>query len=133
MESKLLFNPFTRIAGIKSLIIGLIALFITSFLAYLTGTHFYGINFIPAKDSGFWVYLAENISNWMFISIFLFASGLIFSKSKIRAIDIFGTTLLSRVPLLIILLIRLFPIFQSFIFPSTSFYIIIAIYLILLI
>ncbi len=114
MESKLLFNPFTRIAGTKSLIVGLIALLITSFLAYLTGTHFYGFYIINAKNSDFWVYLVENISNWLFISVFLFVSGLIFSKSKIRAIDIFGTTLLSMIPLIIVPVVRLIPGLQTF-------------------
>ena len=118
MESKFLFNPFTRIAGVKSLIIGLVVLFVLSFLSFITGTHFYGFYIIPAKDSDFWVYLVENISNWVFISVFLFVAGLILSKSKIRAVDIFGTTLLSTIPLMIVPIIRLIPALQTFVSQS---------------
>jgi len=123
MESKLLFNPFTRIAGAKSLIIGLIALFITSFLAYLTGTHFFGFYIMPTKDSNLWIYLAENISNWVFISVFLFIAGLVLSKSKIRAVDIFGTTLLSMILLMIVPVVRLIPALQAFVAASFAMFV----------
>ncbi len=130
MESKLLFNPFTRIAGVKSLIIGLIALFIISLLGYKTGTHFYGFYIVPAKDSDFWIYLVENLSNWVFISVFLFIAGLIFSKSKIRAIDIFGTTLLSMIPLIIVPIVRLIPALQTFAAQSFAMFVFIIVSLI---
>ena len=125
MNNKFLFNPFLVIAGLKSLLIGLLGLFLTSYFAYKTGTHFNGllqINF--AKDSDFWVYLVENSSQWIILSILLFAAGLILSRSKIRAIDIFGTTLFSRIPLLITPLIRTIPIFQSFVPQSAANYLI---------
>lgn len=136
MKSKLLFNPFIRIAGLKSFLTGLSGLLLTSYLAYKTGTHFNGLlNIGPlstvfAKDSDFWVYLVENSSHWIILSILLFGAGLILSKSKLRAIDILGTTLFSRIPLLITPLIRTVPIFQSFVFQSATMFLIIGIYLI---
>jgi hypothetical protein len=134
MNSKILYNPFILIAGMRSVLIGLSGLLLTSYLAYKTGTHFNGLlNIDFAKDSGFWIYLVENCSQWIILSILLFASGLILSKSKLRAIDIFGTTLFSRIPLIITPLIRILPIFQSFAFQSATMYLIIGIYLISLI
>lgn len=125
MRSSNLYNPFTQIAGFKSLIIGLIGLLITTYLAFKTGTHFktatyfsdlFGIDF--AKDSDYWIFLMESLSNWLLISTFLYISGLILSKSKIRVIDILGTTLLSLIPLIITPLIRMLPVFQSFMYQS---------------
>lgn len=127
MRSSNLYNPFTKIAGFKSFIIGLIGLLITTYLAFKTGTHFktgtyfnfrdlFGIDF--AKDSDYWVFFMESFSNWLFISTFLYVSGLILSKSKIRVIDILGTTLLSLIPLVITPLIRMLPVFQSFMHQS---------------
>lgn len=134
MRSSNLYNPFNQIAGLKSLIIGLIGLLITTYLAFITGTHFNGLlNIDFAKDSDYWVFLTENISNWLLISAFMYISGLILSKSKIRVIDIFGTTLLSRVPLIITPLIRTLPVFQSFMHQSWQLYALEGVYLISLI
>jgi hypothetical protein len=133
MKSKFFFNPFILIAGIESFLTGLSVLLLTSYLAYKTGTHYYGLTIDFAKDSDFWVYLVENSSHWLLLSILLFTAGLIFSKSKLRAIDIFGTTLFSRIPLIIVPLIRTVPIFQSFSFQSAAMYLITGIYLISLI
>jgi len=128
------YNPFTQIAGLKSLILGFLGLFSTTFLAYKTGTHFYGLlNIDYAKDSDYWVFLTENVSNWIFLSTFMYLSGIILSKSKIRVIDILGTALLSRIPLIIAPLLRTIPLFQSFSFQSWEMYFIPGVYLISLI
>ena len=125
MRSSNLYNPFIKIAGFKSFIIGLIGLLITTYLAFKTGTHFKTGTYFRdlfiidyAKDSDYWVFLTESLSNWLFVSTFLYISGLILSKSKIRIIDILGTTLLSLIPLVITPLIRMLPIFQSFMHQS---------------
>ena len=123
------YNPFIYIAGYKSLFWGLAGLFLTSYFAFTSGTHFNGIlNISLAKDADFWIYLIENVSQWIFLSTFLFIAGLVLSKSKIRGIDIFGTTLFSRIPLIITPLIRAIPFFQSFAYQSPAMYLIIAIY-----
>lgn len=134
MKSRYFYNPFTQIAGFKSLIIGIAGLLITTYLAFNTGTHFSGLlNIDFAKDSDLWVYLMENLSNWFFLAIFLHISGLILSRSKIRAIDTFGTTSLSRIPLMLAPLIRTIPLFQSFVIQSWEMYFIIGLYLVSLI
>jgi hypothetical protein len=134
MNRYLLYNPFMRITGIKSFFIGFLGLLLTTYLAYKTGTHFNGLlNINFAKDSDYWIYLVENSSHWIILSILLLASGLILSKSKIRVIDIFGTALFSRIPLLIVPLIRTIPVFQSFVAQSSTMYLLIGIFLISLI
>jgi arginine exporter protein ArgO len=51
------------------------------------------------------------------------------SKSKIRAIDVWGTTLLSRIPLIITPMIRIIPVFQSFVIQSWQRYFVNGVYL----
>ncbi len=127
--NKVIYNPYLKIAGLKSFLIGLLGLFVTSYLAYKTGTHFNGLlNIDFAKDSNFLIYIIENSSQWFILSICFISSGLILSKSKIRVIDIFGTTLFSRIPLIITPLFRTIPKFQSFAFQSPLMYVIISIY-----
>jgi len=134
MKARYLYNPFTQIAGFKSFITGIGGFLITTYLAFKTGTHFNGLlNIGFAKDSDYWVFLTENLSGWLFISISLHLSGLILSKSKIRPIDTFGTALLSRIPLILTPLIRTIPIFQSFVIHSWEMYFIVGLYFISLI
>lgn len=129
MNSKVLYNPFYYFAGFKSFFIGLAGFLVTCYLTYKTGTHFNGLlNIDFAKDSDFWVYLLENISQWIILSITLYLAGFILSKSKIRFIDILGTTLLSRLPLLIAPLFRTITVFQSFGYQSVAMYFILIIY-----
>ena len=130
MKSSILYNPFNRIAGFNSLIVGLIGFIIVTFLAFETGTHFIGLlSFDFAKDSDYWFFFTEHFSNWLLTSTFMYISGLILSKSKIRIIDVLGTTLLSRIPLIIVPLLRLLPFFQSFLDQSWQIYILMGFYL----
>jgi hypothetical protein len=131
MNSKLWYNPYLTIAGLTAFLPGLSGLLLTSYLAYRTGTHFNGLaNIDFAKDSDFRVYLFENCSHWIILSVLLFASGLLLSKSRIRAIDIAGTTLFSRIPLILTPLIRTLTVFQSFVIQSAQMYFLIGVYLI---
>jgi hypothetical protein len=130
MKVNYLYNPFTRIAGLESLVIGFAGLLLVSFLSYQTGTHLNGLaNIGFAKDSDFNFYLTEHLSNWISTSVFFYLSGLFLSKTKIRIIDVLGTSLLARIPLIIAPLIRLIPYFQSFLFQSWEMYLLDGIYL----
>lgn len=134
MINNYLINPFIRIAGFKSLIIGFIGLIILSFASFKTGTHFNGLSNIGfAKDSNFIVYALEHIINWGVISVIMFLSAIFLSKSKVRMIDFIGTSLLARIPLIIAPVFRFIPNFRSFIIQSFEMYFIIGIYLLSLI
>ena len=130
MNKKIFYNPFYFIAGYKALLFGIVGFIITCILAYKTGTHFNGLlNIDFAKDSDLWVYFLENFSFWIISSICFYFAGIILSKSKIRLIDILGTTLLSRLPLIITPLFRIIPIFQSFGFYSFQLFFLVFIYI----
>jgi hypothetical protein len=114
-----LYNPFLYLAGVKSLVIGIVVLLSISFFSYLSGTHYWGI-IIPyfAKDNTFLYYLSEHFIHWIVLSIFLFVSGNIFSKSKIRFVDVLGTQAIAFIPFVLVPLVRLLPPFGSFYFFS---------------
>ncbi|MBE9468532.1 MAG: hypothetical protein IMY72_09485 [Bacteroidetes bacterium] len=103
---KSIFNPFTHIAGNKVLIIGLLVILASSFLCYLTNTHFDGvINVHYGRPSAYYVFLSEAFINLVTISLILYIIGLLSSKSTIRFIGIIGTQAFARIPLIIMPLI----------------------------
>lgn len=87
---KKLLNPFDYIAGGKSLLLGIAVIIATSFAGYLTNTHFPDI--ISVK-TGLEVKLhfvfAQNGINWLSLSLLLHIASLIFSRSSVRAADIY--------------------------------------------
>ena len=113
---RFLINPFEKIAGAKSLIIGIIIMVLTAFIS----TYNY---FIPDGLIGFHFYfgltLTDNLLNALIIlivaSLIYYVTGIMVSKSKIRFIDVLGTFSLSRFPYLIMA-------FLAFLFPVKKFW-----------
>lgn len=130
MKINYLFNPFTRIAGFKSFVIGLIGLLLISYLSYISGTHLNGLTDINfAKDTDFIYFISEHLLSWISVSIFFYISGLILSGTRIRIIDILGTSAMARIPLIIPPLVRLLPFFKSFVFQSWEMYTIVGVHI----
>lgn len=130
----ILYNPFTYVAGLKSLAVALPIVLFTAWVCYLTGTHNYGlVNINFASDTLFIYFLFEHVSHWIASALILFAFGLIFSKSSIRIIDVLGTTGISRAPLLMLPLTRLLPMFRSFTYNSPNVYVLSALHLLMVI
>jgi len=98
----LLFNPFERIAGSKALIVGLIFFIISTALAHLGGVVFNGIlsiQLIPINLTQ--AFIVHGLSLLLLILV-MYVTGLIFSPSSIRFIDVVGTMTLSRAPLVLV-------------------------------
>lgn len=96
---KKLLNPFVYIAGGYSLLIGLLIIFCTSVISYYSNIHFPDILSVKTcSDYPFLYYFIQSIANWLVISTIFYIFAVIFSKSKIRLIDIFGTQALARLP-----------------------------------
>lgn len=108
---KKLINPFNNIAGGKSLIIGLIGMIATCVAAYYTKIIFYNTISTTYGQSSFLFLGIQALINWLSISILLYMAALLFSKSSIRLIDIFGTQAFARLPFLLAAI---------FTFPSLS-------------
>ena len=107
--STILFNPFEKIAGFKALTTGVSIIVLTGIAGYFANINFDGVldaHFL-LKELSLASHLAEGIVNWLCLSITLLISGLIFSRTKFRIIDVFGTQAFARWPMLITAILAL--------------------------
>lgn len=108
-----IYNPFTYLAGLKALLIGLIIVCLSAFLGTFNNVHFDGVIDMhmgtPAPASFFYL---ETLISILVMSVCLFISGLILSKSKIRIIDVIGTQTLSKAPMIVLAIIAFIPYFH---------------------
>ncbi|MCP4642354.1 MAG: DUF3887 domain-containing protein [bacterium] len=110
-----LFNPFYTMAGGAALGTGLAVILATAFLAAMSHSHVDGVlDFHSGLDAPLWVYPFEGIVNWLSMALCVWAAGAIASKSRIRAIDVFGTQALARWPMLIAVVAALLPGYTRF-------------------
>ena len=94
-------NPFEYIAGVNSLGLGIFILLLTSVIGYFSNTHFPDLISVKVNPNySVLQIMAECLSNWLIVSILFYLAAIIFSKSSIRLIDIFGTQALARSPYL---------------------------------
>jgi len=115
--SKIL-NPFTYIAGTKTLVWGVGGIVITSIFACFGPIHLDGALDIHIGlnnySSDFWsigqnlLFLSEGLINWIIISGILYVSSVILSKSKVRIVDVLGTQAFARLPLFLSVFIGAF-------------------------
>ena len=114
MQKELFINPFIYLAGTKALLIGIGITLLLSLTSYYSGTHYSSLLKVSfAKDMDFQYFLAEHILYLVIGGSTLLMMGLIFSKSKIRIEDVYGTLAIARTPLLILPAIRFIPVFAS--------------------
>ena len=97
-------NPFEYIAGWQALAVGVAAMLVKSAAACLTGQSFDGVMHITYADVTFWQTLAQQLVCWLIFATLLYAAARIFSHSRVRALDIYGTNLFARIPILPMLL-----------------------------
>ncbi len=103
-------NPFQKIAGTSALLIGLIVIFMMSYLGVIAKVYFPGVidclNSAVVKNPriplSFSVLLYQNIICWFVLSILFFIGAKIFQGKKIRSIDFFGTVAFARFPFLLL-------------------------------
>ena len=112
---KFLLNPFERIAGWKALAIGLCFISLTAILGHMNHLLFDRITFVTVSVHTLGMAFYAQAINLVIVSLVMWIAGKIFSKSKIRIIDLFGTMALSRAPLLLIVLAAFLPFFSNII------------------
>ncbi len=96
-----MFNPFVRIAGIRSLVIGLAGIVAAGLVAAGAGIRFDGLLDVHAgNEVALWVPVVEGMVNWVVFTLLLMVVALLFSKSAVRLVDIAGTQAMARIPLL---------------------------------
>lgn len=94
-------DPFRYLAGGKALSLGLLFMLATALLLHGASmmqdnlAHFTFVHDVPFRTV-----LAVGIALWLFPAALLYAAGVLLSRSKIRPIDLFGTTAFAQLPLL---------------------------------
>ncbi|MDE3258578.1 MAG: hypothetical protein OYM47_12145 [Gemmatimonadota bacterium] len=108
-----LFNPFYYIAGGTALGVGLAVMVIASLVGAATNYHFDGvIDLHSGTPAPAWVFVAENLINWLVMGVLVYLAGRLISRSRIRPLDVFGTQALARAPMAITLFCVLLPGFR---------------------
>ena len=110
-----LFNPFHYIAGAKGLAIGVAVTLAAGFIGSLSNSHFDGVlDFHTGAPAPLWVFMSEGLLDWVVMGALLFLGGKIISRSRLRALDVFGTQALARFPTLVTALAALLPGYQRY-------------------
>ena len=105
-----MFNPFVRIAGIRSLAIGLAGIVAAGVAAAGAGIRFDGLLDVHAgNEVTLWAPVVEGLVNWGVFTLLLVVVALLFSKSAVRLVDIAGTQAMARLPLLLVAAICALP------------------------
>ncbi len=100
--SQILFNPFERIAGLRSLLLGLAIMFLTSVIAYFSNARFDGvIDMHGGEKVDYYYYLIDGLIAWLSMVVIFYPVSLFVTKLKSRFIDVAGTLLLARFPMII--------------------------------
>ena len=99
---KNLINPFQYLAGLKSLALGVSIILATSIIGYFSNTQFPDIISVKkSPDFSISYFITQGLLIWFVLSTMFFVASMIFSKSRVRAIDIYGTQALARFPYLL--------------------------------
>lgn len=103
-------NPFRYLAGSKALLLGLVFLLATALLLHAASmVQDSLLHFAVVPGLSFGQVLAAQLLLWLLQALLLYAVGRLLSRSKIRPIDLLGTTAFAQLPLLPINLPLLVP------------------------
>jgi len=103
-----LFDPFTLVAGAKSLLLGVSAIGLAAWIGSLSNTHFDGVlDTHTGVAVPLWVYFGEAAIDWLSLSITVGITAMCFSKSRFRWLDVLGTQALARWPTVLMALLCL--------------------------
>ncbi|MBP9777662.1 MAG: hypothetical protein KBD25_00605 [Rickettsiaceae bacterium] len=105
-------NPFKKIAGLKALLIGIVIIFVMSFLAVIANVYILSpLSILNASailnskmQPNVLLLLYQNIISWLGLSGLFILVAFTFKQKGIRLIDFFGTVALAKFPYLILTL-----------------------------
>ncbi|MBP3424772.1 MAG: hypothetical protein J6K57_07020 [Alistipes sp.] len=117
---KALFNPFRYIAGAKALIFGLVFIVASTLLLYSGGFIQDSYIHIGMAKASLWYVGAMQIVWWLLPALLLYLCGVLLSKSKIRIIDILGTTAFAQLILLLMIAPMLLPVVMNNMLESVA-------------
>ncbi|MFT3740188.1 MAG: hypothetical protein QM786_15675 [Breznakibacter sp.] len=96
---ELFINPFFYVAGWQSFAIGMAVALGTALVAGFSGTYFPDVLSVKVGVRlPFGALMVQWCINWGIVSLLMYVAGLIFSNSRPRFIDVFGTQGMARLP-----------------------------------
>lgn len=99
-----LFRPFQFIAGIKSLLLGIITLLILSLLGHLSHTYFDGVLDVhyvcTDAPSTLLTHVIWIFGSWIIAVIIMYLTALILAGRSVRFIDMAGTLAMAKIPMI---------------------------------
>ena len=112
---KWLINPFERFAGWQALFIGVVAMALTAVVGKINNMAFAGplYVYVGGATLSFSAAFAIQAVNYLMLFFTMWLSGVCFSKTKPRVIDIAGTMALAHAPMLLFTILCLLPITPS--------------------
>lgn len=110
---KALFNPFRYIADAKALIMGCLFIIASALMLYSGNLIQDSYIHIGMAEASFWCVLGSQVIWWIVPAILLYLCGLLLSKSKIRIIDILGTTAFAQLIMILMIAPMLLPSVMS--------------------
>ncbi len=117
---KALFNPFRYIAGVKALIMGLIFIVASALMLYSGNYIQDSYIHIGMADAPLWYVFAMQVVWWLLPALLLYLCGVVLSKSKIRIIDILGTTAFAQIIMLMMIAPMLLPVVMNNMLESVA-------------
>ena len=99
---KYIFNPFTQIAGVKALLLGVLVILLSAVLCFFSHAHFDG-----ALDAHFGAegniaqFFKEGFIDLASVIIVFYILGLIVAGTRFRFVDMAGTMAFARIPLIL--------------------------------
>jgi hypothetical protein len=107
---KTFISPFDKVAGVKSLLWGVAGLAVSIVVSIFSGLHAHGLlNFGYAPVGDWWVHAVEYLVIWLVPAAIIWGLGAALSRSRVRAVDVFGTVAFSLLPLVAMNLFWLVP------------------------
>ena len=117
---KALFNPFRYIAGAKALTMGLLFIVASALMLYSGNLIQDSYIHIGMAKASFWEVLGAQTIWWVVPALLLYLCGLLLSKSKIRIIDILGTTAFAQIIMLMMIAPMLLPVVMNNMLESVA-------------
>ena len=110
---KRIFNPFHYIAGAKALVFGVIFIATATLLLYSGGFIQDSYIHIGMATAPLWYVAVMQIIWWLLPATLLYLGGVAMSKSRVRLIDMLGTTAFAQLILVLMIAPMLLPAVQN--------------------